>query len=44
MLREAGFRDIEIGPSVDTFGGAKGEGNARAFDVHGYPFLAWKAD
>jgi hypothetical protein len=25
---------------VDTFGGADGEGNARAFDVFGYPFLA----
>ena len=42
MLREAGFRDIEIGAAVDTFGGSKGEKNARAFDVHGYSFLAWK--
>jgi len=42
MLREAGFRDIEIGAAVDTFGGTSGEGNAREFDVHGFPFLAWK--
>ena len=44
MLREAGFTDIEIGAAVDTFGGAKGEGSAREFDVHGYPFLAWKTE
>jgi hypothetical protein len=42
MLREAGFKDIEIGAAVDTFGGARGEGSAREFDVHGFPFLAWK--
>jgi len=42
MLREAGFTGIEIGAPVDTFGGARGEGSAREFDVHGFPFLAWK--
>ena len=42
MLEEVGFVDIEIGPAVDTFRGTKGEKNARAFDVHGYPFLAVK--
>jgi hypothetical protein len=42
MLQEAGFVDIEIGSPVDTFGGTKGEGKARMFDVHGYPFLALK--
>jgi hypothetical protein len=42
MLREAGFKDIEIGAAVDTFGGARGEGNAREFDVFGYAFLAIK--
>jgi len=42
MLKEVGFKDIEIGAAVDTFGGAKGEKNARAFDVRGYSFLAWK--
>jgi hypothetical protein len=40
MLEEIGFVDIEIGRPVDTFGGAGGETNARAFDVHGYPFRA----
>ena len=40
MLEDAGFVDVEIGPPVDTFGGATGEEKARAFDVHGYAFLA----
>jgi hypothetical protein len=43
MLGEAGFKDIEMGVAVDTFGGARGEGNAREFDVQGFPFLARKA-
>ena len=42
MLREGGFKDIEIGAAVDTFGGASGEENAREFDVHGFPFMALK--
>jgi len=29
-----------IGQPVDTFGGARGEANARNFEVFGYPFLA----
>jgi hypothetical protein len=40
MLLEIGFVDIEIGDPVDTFGGAGGEANARAFGVQGYPFRA----
>lgn len=40
MLEQAGFTDVRIGPRWDTFGGAGGEGNARAFEVYGYPFLA----
>ena len=40
MLEEAGFSDVEIGPPVDTFGGASGEAKARAFEVYGYAFLA----
>jgi hypothetical protein len=32
--------DMVIGEAADTFGGAKGEANARAFDVHGYVFMA----
>ena len=42
MLTETGFTDIEIGPPVDTFGGARGEANARSFEVYGYAFLARK--
>jgi hypothetical protein len=42
MLEEIGFADIVIGPSVDTFGGARGEANARTFEVFGYAFLAHK--
>ena len=40
MLTEIGFTDIVIGAPVDTFGGAGGEKNARAFEVYGYSFLA----
>ena len=42
MLTEVGFTDIEIGPPVDTFGGATGEAKARIFEVYGYAFLAHK--
>jgi arsenite methyltransferase len=42
MLEDTGFVDVRIGPPVDTFGGAAGEANARAFDVSGYAFLAVK--
>ena len=42
MLDEVGFVDIIIGPPVDTFGGARGEPNARRFEVFGHPFLAHK--
>jgi hypothetical protein len=42
MLEEAGFVDVLIGEAVDTFGGAIGEENARAFEVYGYAFLARK--
>jgi hypothetical protein len=40
MLEDAGFADVRIGPAADTFGGAAGEGNARAYEVFGYAFLA----
>lgn len=40
MLEDTGFVDVVIGPAIDTFGGASGEGNARAYDVHGYAFMA----
>ena len=42
MLEEIGFRDVKIGPPVDTFRGASGEKNARRFEVYGYAFLARK--
>ena len=42
VLHEAGFVAIEVGPAVDTFGGAPGEANARRFEVFGHPFLARK--
>jgi len=42
LLEDSGFADVVIGPAVDTFGGAGGEGNARAFEVYGYAFLARK--
>ena len=41
-MAESGFVEIEIGPAVDTFGGAGGEANARTFEVFGYAFLARK--
>ena len=40
MLEDTGFHQVQIGPAVDTFGGAHGEGNARTFEVYGYSFLA----
>ncbi len=42
MLEDSGFVDIEIGPRVDTFGGAGGEEKARQFEVYGYRFAARK--
>jgi SAM-dependent methyltransferase len=42
VVRDAGFVAIEVGPPVDTFGGARGEPNARRFEVFGHPFIARK--
>ncbi|HEX5648700.1 MAG TPA: hypothetical protein VFX69_03505 [Steroidobacteraceae bacterium] len=44
MLEETGFVDVQIGPPVDTFGGASGQDKARAYDVYGYAFVARKPD
>ena len=44
MLQDSGFTAITIGPGVDVFTGTAGEEQARAFDVHGYTFLAFKED
>ena len=38
MLEDAGFVQVTIGLPADTFGGASGERNARAYDVYGYAF------
>ena len=40
MLEDSGFTGIGIGDAVDTFGGAAGEDQARAFEVFGYAFIA----
>jgi hypothetical protein len=42
MLTEIGFVEIEIGPPVDTFADARGEANARTFEVYGYAFVTRK--
>jgi hypothetical protein len=42
MLEDSGFVDVRVGEPVDTFGGAGGEANARAYEVFGYAFLAVK--
>jgi hypothetical protein len=42
MIEDSGFVDVHIGQPIDTFGGAKGEPNARKFEVFGYAFLARK--
>jgi hypothetical protein len=42
MIEQAGFVDVEVGSSFDTFGGARGEGQARKFGVRGYTFNARK--
>ena len=42
MLRDIGFTEIVVAEPVDTFGGAGGETNARAYEVYGYSFLARK--
>jgi arsenite methyltransferase len=42
VIRDAGFVELEVGPAVDTFGGARGEKKARAFDVVARAFFARK--
>jgi hypothetical protein len=42
MLEDSGFTDVTIGPAVDNFGGTHGEEQARALEVYGYAFLAFK--
>jgi hypothetical protein len=40
MLQDGGFTDVSAGEPADTFGGARGEDKARAFEVYGYAFMA----
>ena len=42
MLEDIGFVEVLIGDAADTFAGASGEANARAYEVYGYAFLARK--
>ena len=42
MIESIGFLDVEISAPFDTFGGARGEGQARKFAVQGYTFSARK--
>ena len=44
MLGDTSFTDVQIGPPVDTFGGASGEEKAHAYEVFGYAFLACKPE
>ncbi len=43
MLEDTGFTSVVIGGAADTFGGAKGEDKARAYQVYGYAFLATRS-
>lgn len=42
VMRRAGFVDLEVGSAVDTFGGARGEANARRFDVYAHVYVGHK--
>ena len=42
MLADIGFVDIVVSNPFDTFGDARGEKNARRFEVYGYAFIAHK--
>ena len=42
LIQDAGFAELAVGLATDTFGGAAGEGRARAFDVYAHTFRAVK--
>ena len=44
LLAAAGFGGVAVGLPVDAFGGSRGEGNARAYDVYAHVFLATQPD
>lgn len=41
-MEKTGFVDVAVGPPVDTFGGARGEPNARRFAVMAHVFTGRK--
>lgn len=43
LLEQSGFTGVVVGPPVDTFASARGEGKARAYQVYGHAFLARRA-
>ena len=42
MLQEVGFVDVRVSEPYDVFAQARGEKNARRFEVYGYTLLARK--
>jgi hypothetical protein len=42
MLQEIGFLDVQVSKAYDVFAQARGEKNARRFEVYGYTFMACK--
>jgi hypothetical protein len=42
VIQAAGLIEVELGPAVDAFAGARGEGKARQFGTYGYPIRARK--
>jgi hypothetical protein len=42
VIRGAGLVDVELGPRIDSFAGARGEDKARQFGTYGYPIRARK--
>ena len=43
MITGAGLIEVELGPAVDAFGGARGEDKARQYGTYGYPIRARKS-
>jgi hypothetical protein len=42
VISGAGLADVELGPAMDAFAGARGEAKARQFGTYGYPIRARK--
>jgi hypothetical protein len=42
VITGAGLTDVELGPAIDAFAGARGEDKARQFGTYGYPIRARK--